>query len=158
MATAAETAFEKFQARMGEEDGAGEWFEMTQDRINDFADVTIDHQFIHVDPEAAKASPFGTTIAHGFLTLSMLTHLSGSIPNDPETVKGVVMGVNYGFDKVRFVSPVPSSSRIRATSTLKDAVLKDPNTIQVTRTYTIEVEGSDRPAVIADWITRLTYG
>ncbi len=158
MATAAEAAHEKFQARMGEDDGAGEWFEMTQERINDFADVTIDHQFIHVDPDAAKASPFGTTIAHGFLTLSMLTHLSGSIPSDPETFKGVVMGVNYGFDKVRFVSPVPSGSRIRATSTLKDAVLKDPNTIQVTRTYTIEVEGSDRPAVIADWITRLTYG
>ena len=158
MATAAEAAHEKFQARMGEDDGAGEWFEMTQERINDFADVTIDHQFIHVDPDAAKASPFGTTIAHGFLTLSMLTHLSGSIPTDPETFKGVVMGVNYGFDKVRFVSPVPSGSRIRATSTLKDAVLKDPNTIQVTRTYTIEVEGSDRPAVIADWITRLTYG
>ncbi len=158
MATAAEAAFEKFQARVGTEDGAGEWFEMAQERINEFADVTIDHQFIHVDPEAAKASPFGTTIAHGFLTLSMLTHLSGSIPNDPETVKGVIMGVNYGFDKVRFVSPVPSGSRIRATSTLKDVVLKDPNTIQVTRTYAIEVEGSDRPAVIADWITRLTYG
>ena len=158
MATAAETAHEKFQARIGEPDGEGEWFEMTQERINDFADVTIDHQFIHVDPEAAKASPFGTTIAHGFLTLSMLTHLSGSVKTDPETVKGVVMGVNYGFDKVRFVSPVPSGSRIRASSVLKAADLKDPNTIQVTRTYTIEVEGQDRPAVVADWITRLTYG
>jgi acyl dehydratase len=158
MATAAETAHEKFQARIGEPDGEGEWFEMTQERINDFADVTIDHQFIHVDPEAAKASPFGTTIAHGFLTLSMLTHLAGSVKTDPETVKGVVMGVNYGFDKVRFVSPVPSGSRIRASSVLKEADLKDPNTIQVTRTYTIEVEGQDRPAVVADWITRLTYG
>ena len=158
MATAAETAHEKFQARIGEPDGEGEWFEMTQERIDDFADVTIDHQFIHVDPEAAKASPFGTTIAHGFLTLSMLTHLSSSVRTDPETVKGVVMGVNYGFDKVRFVSPVPSGSRIRATSVLKEADLKDPNTVQVTRTYTIEVEGQDRPAVVADWITRLTYG
>ena len=158
MATAAETAHEKFQARIGQPDGEGEWFEMTQERINDFADVTIDHQFIHVDPEAAKASPFGTTIAHGFLTLSMLTHLAGSVKTDPETVKGVVMGVNYGFDKVRFVSPVPSGSRIRASSVLKAADLKDPNTIQVTRTYTIEVEGQDRPAVVADWITRLTYG
>jgi acyl dehydratase len=158
MATAAETAHEKFQARIGEPDGEGEWFEMTQERINDFADVTIDHQFIHVDPEAAKASPFGTTIAHGFLTLSMLTHLAGSVKTDPETVKGVVMGVNYGFDKVRFVSPVPSGSRIRATSVLKEADLKDPNTVQVIRTYTIEVEGQGRPAVVADWITRLTYG
>ena len=157
MGTAAEAAHEKFYDRIGEPDGTGEWFEMTQERINDFADVTIDHQFIHVDPEAAKASPFGTTIAHGFLTLSMLTHLAGSIRNDPETVKGVIMGVNYGFDKVRFVSPVPSGSRIRASSVLKHAELKDLNTIQVTRTYTIEVEGSDRPAVVADWITRLTY-
>ena len=157
MATAAETAYEKFKSRVGEPDGTGDWFEMTQERINDFADVTIDHQFIHVDPEAAKASPFGGTIAHGFLTLSMLTHLAGSIKNDPETVKGVVMGVNYGFDKVRFVSPVPSGSKIRATSTLKDVQLKDANTIQVTRTYNIEVEGNDRPAVVADWITRLTY-
>ena len=157
MATAAETAHEKFYDRIGEPDGVGEWFEMTQERINDFADVTIDHQFIHVDPEAAKASPFGTTIAHGFLTLSMLTHLAGSIRNDPETVKGVIMGVNYGFDKVRFVSPVPSGSRIRASSVLKEAELKDLNTIQVTRTYTIEVEGTERPAVVADWITRLTY-
>ena len=156
--TAAETAFENFQAKVGQEDGTGDWFDMTQDRINDFADVTIDHQFIYVDPEAAAQSPFGTTIAHGFLTLSMLTHLAGSIPNDPETTKGVIMGVNYGFDKVRFVSPVPSGSKIRATSVLKDVQLKDPNTIQVTRTYSIEVEGSDRPAVVADWLTRMTYG
>lgn len=157
MATAAETAFEKFQARIGESDGEGEWFEMTQERINDFADVTIDHQFIHVDPEAAAASPFGTTIAHGFLTLSMLTHLSGSIKTDPELFKGVIMGVNYGFDKVRFVSPVPSGSKIRATSVLKAVELKDPNTIQVTRTYNVEIEGAGRPAVVADWLTRMTY-
>lgn len=155
--TAAETAFEKFQTRVGETDGTGEWFEVSQELINQFADATHDHQFIHVDPEAAKASPFGGTIAHGFLTLSLLTHLSSSVPQDPETFKGVIMGVNYGFDKVRFVSPVPSGSKIRATSVVKDVELKDPNTIQVTRTYTVEVEGVDRPAVVADWITRLTY-
>ncbi len=158
MSEAAAAAFEKFQSRIGEPDGTGEWFEMTQDRIDQFADVTIDHQFIHVDPEAAKASPFGTTIAHGFLTLSMLTHLAGSIKQDPETVKGVIMGVNYGFDKVRFVAPVPSGSKIRASSVLKEVERKGDNQIQVTRTYTIEVEGSDKPAVVADWITRLTYG
>jgi acyl dehydratase len=158
MATAAETAIEKFKARMGQEDGTGDWFEVTQERINDFADVTIDHQFIHVDPEAAKAGPFGGTIAHGFLTLSLLTHLAGSVPQDPETFAGVVMGVNYGFDKVRFISPVPSGGKIRATSTLKDAVLKNPNTIQVTRTYSVEIEGVAKPALVADWITQLTYG
>jgi acyl dehydratase len=157
MSEAAEAAHAKFQEQIGQESEPGEWFEMTQDRINQFADVTIDHQFIHVDPEAAKATPFGTTIAHGFLTLSMLTHLSTSIPQDPETFKGVIMGVNYGFDKVRFVAPVPSGSRIRATSVLKSAELKG-SSINVTRTYTIEVEGSDKPAVVADWITRLTYG
>lgn len=157
MATAAETAFETFQSKVGEADGTGEWLEITQEMINEFADVTFDHQFIHVDPEAAKASPFGGTIAHGFLTLSMLTKLSASVPQDPATVAGVIMGVNYGFDKVRFISPVPSGSKIRATSTLKDVVLKNPNTIQVTRTYTIEVEGVDKPAVVADWITQLTY-
>ncbi len=157
MSEAAEAAHAKFQTLIGKEEGAGDWFEMTQDRINQFADVTIDHQFIHVDPEAAKATPFGTTIAHGFLTLSMLTHLSTSIPQDPETFKGVVMGVNYGFDKVRFVAPVPSGSKIRATAVLKSAERKG-SSINVTRTYTIEVEGSDKPAVVADWITRLTYG
>lgn len=157
MATAAETAFEKFQSLVGEPEGAGEWFEMTQDRIDQFADVTFDHQFIHVDPEAAAAGPFGATIAHGFLTLSMLTKLSGSIKSDPATFAGVIMGVNYGFDKVRFVTPVKVNAKIRATSSVKDVLLKNPNTIQVTRTYTIEIEGVDRPAVVADWITMLTY-
>lgn len=157
MSEAAEAAHATFQTQIGEESEPGEWFEMTQERINQFADVTIDHQFIHVDPEAAAQSPFGTTIAHGFLTLSMLTHLSGSVKQDPATFKGVIMGVNYGFDKVRFVAPVPSGSRIRAKATLKSADLKG-NSINVTRTYEIEVEGSDKPAVVADWITRLTYG
>jgi acyl dehydratase len=157
MSEAAAAAHAKFQEQIGQESEPGDWFEMTQERIDQFADVTIDHQFIHVDPEAAKASPFGTTIAHGFLTLSMLTHLSSSIAQDPETFKGVVMGINYGFDKVRFIAPVPSGSKIRATAVLKDASLKG-SSIDVTRTYTIEVEGSDKPAVVADWITRLVYG
>ena len=157
MSEAAAAAHATFESQIGQDQGAGDWFEMTQDRIDQFADVTIDHQFIHVDPEAAKASPFGTTIAHGFLTLSMLTHLSTSIPQDPETLKGVIMGVNYGFDKVRFVAPVPSGSRIRASAVIKSAELKG-SSVNVTRTYTIEVEGSDKPAVVADWITRLTYG
>ena len=157
MATNAETAFELFTAALGTAEGTGEWFEVTQDQVNQFADVTFDHQFIHVDPEAAKATPFGGTIAHGFLTLSMLVHLGASIPQDPARFAGVVMGVNYGFDKVRFVSPVPVGSRIRAASELVDVQLKDPNNLQVTRRYTVEVEGVDRPAVVADWITRLTY-
>lgn len=159
MATAAETAFEKFQTKVGQEDGTGEWLEITQEMINEFADVTFDHQFIHVDPEqAAKLSPWGTTIAHGFLTLSMLTHLVGSIPQDMSRLQGVVMGINYGFDKVRFINPVKTGSRIRASSTLKSVELKDPNTLNVTRTVTVEIEGEEKPALVADWITRLVYG
>jgi acyl dehydratase len=157
MSDAAAAAHAKFQELIGQESGPGEWFEVSQERINDFADVTVDHQFIHIDPEAAKATPFGGTIAHGFLTLSLLTHLGSSIKQDPETFKGVAMGINYGFDKVRFIAPVPSGSRVRATAVLKDAALKG-NAIDVTRTYTVEIEGTDKPALVADWITRLVYG
>jgi len=157
MSEAAAAAHAKFQEQIGQESEPSEWFQIDQERINQFADVTEDHQFIHIDPEAAKATPFGGTIAHGFLTLSLLPHLSSSIKQDPETFKGVVMGVNYGFDKLRFIAPVPSGSRVRATAVLKDAALKG-NAIDVTRTYTVEIEGGDKPAVVADWITRLVYG
>lgn len=157
MSDNAEAAFQKFQDAIGQSEGAGDWFEVTQDAINQFADLTHDHQFIHVDPEAAKATPFGGTIAHGFFTLSMLTHLSSSIPQDMSRYQGVVMGVNYGFDKVRFVSPVPVGSRIRATSAVSDVQLKDGGRLQVTRTVTVEVDGVERPACVAEWLTQLTY-
>lgn len=158
MATNAEKAFEKYQAALGQPEGVGEWFTVTQDLIDGFADLTEDHQFIHVDPEAAKQfSPWGTTIAHGFLTLSMLTHLSGSIPQDMSRLAGIAMGVNYGFDRVRFINPVKVDSRIRASSVLKAAELRDPNTVQTTRTITVEIDGEDKPACVVDWITRLTY-
>lgn len=156
--TAGETAFAKYSEAVGQPEGVGEWFEVTQDQVNHFADVTFDHQFIHVDPEMAKATPFGGTIAHGFLTLSMLTHLCGSVPQDMSRFAGILMGVNYGFDKVRFVSPVRVGSKIRAASTLSNVVQKDPSTIDVTRTVTVEIEGGDRPACVAEWITRLVYG
>lgn len=159
MATNAEQAYEKFLATVGQPEGEGEWFEVTQDQINAFADITHDHQFIHVDPEmSAQLSPWGVTVAHGFLTLSMLTHLAGSIPQDMTRLAGVMMGVNYGFDKIRFINPVKVDSRIRATSVLKGVELKDPNTVQTTRTFTVEIEGESKPACVADWITRLTYG
>lgn len=158
MATNAEQAFELFNAAVGQTEGTGEWFEVTQDLINQFAEITEDRQFIHVDPElAAQLSPWKVTIAHGFLTLSMLTHLSGSIPKDMTRLSGIVMGVNYGFDKVRFVTPVKVGSKIRATSVLKAVELKDPNSLQTTQTITVEIEGEDRPAVVADWLTRLVY-
>ena len=156
MASNAEQGFEQYKANIGKEEGVGEWFEMTQDRINAFADTTLDHQFIHVDPvKAAELSPWKVTIAHGFLTLSMLVHLSGSVPRT-ETLSGVIMGVNYGFDKVRFINPVKVGSNIRVRSTLKDAQLKG-NNIDVTRTMTVEIDGEDKPALVADWITRLVF-
>src|SRR3982751_2266232 len=159
MTTKGEAAYELFKAAIGESEGTGEWFEGTQDRINTFADVTEDHQFIHVDPEACKQmSPWGVPIAHGFLTLSLLTHLSGSVPQPPERFDGIVMGVNYGFDKVRFVTPVKVGSKIRATSGLKSAETRDPSNIQLVRTLTVEIEGESKPALVADWVTRLVYG
>ena len=159
MTTKGEAAYELFKAAIGDSEGTGEWVEVTQDRINAFADVTEDHQFIHVDPEACKEmSPWGVPIAHGFLTLSLLTHLDKSIPKDMSRFDGVVMGVNYGFEKVRFINPVKVGSKIRASSVLTAVDQKDANTLQTTRTFTVEIEGEDKPALVADWITRLVYG
>jgi len=156
---AAAKAFELYKADIGTDEATGEWFQVTQEQINQFADVTHDHQFIHVDPERAKATPFGGTIAHGFLTLSLLVHLSASATSgspNPAKFEGVLMGVNYGFDKIRFVNPVKTGSRIRARAVTKDAQLKG-NAIDVTRSFTVEIEGEDKPALVADWITRTVY-
>jgi acyl dehydratase len=154
-----EQAYELFKAAVGESEGTGEWFTVDQDRINAFADVTEDHQFIHVDPKAAaELSPWKVPIAHGFLTLSLLTHLSGSIPQPSERFDGILMGVNYGFDKVRFVTPVKVGSRIRASSVLASVDLKDASNVQIVRTITVEIEGEAKPALVADWVTRLVYG
>ena len=153
-----ESAYELFKAAIGEAEGSGDWFTIDQDRINAFADVTEDHQFIHVDPKlSAEMSPWGVPIAHGFLTLSMLTHLCSSIPQPPERLDGIVMGVNYGFEKVRFINPVKVGSRIRASSVLAGVDLKDANTLQSVRTVTVEIEGEAKPALVADWVTRLVY-
>lgn len=157
MSEQAAKAFESYQAAIGTTEGTGEWFEITQEQVNQFADVTLDHQFIHIDPERAAQTPFGGTIAHGFLTLSMIVHLTASIPPpDPSRFVGVMMGVNYGFEKVRFINPVRVGARIRATAVLADAQLKG-NQIQTTRTITVEIEGVDKPALVADWITRVFY-
>ena len=159
MSEAAAKAFEAFQADVGNDEGTGKWFEITQDQIDAFADITHDHQFIHVDPEKAAATPFGSTIAHGFLTLSMLTHLAAgasSAAPDPAKYEGVVMGINYGFNKVRFVSPVKVGARIRARAVTSNVELKG-NMIEVTRSFTIEIDGEEKPAVVADWVTRTVY-
>ena len=160
MATKAEAALEIFQKHVGSEEGVGEWFAIDQARINAFADATLDHQFIHVDPEkSAQLSPYKVTIAHGFLTLSMVVHLGKTIPVcDPKAYEGVVMGVNYGLDKVRFPSPVPVDSKIRGRRTLLAAELKNPTTIQLKQQMAVEVEGQDKPACVAETLTRLVYG
>ncbi len=153
----AATAYELLKVSEGRDEGHGDWFEITQDQINQFADCTIDHQFIHVNPERAAAeTPFGGTIAHGFLTLSMLAHLTASVPSEMPPLEGVVMGINYGFDKVRFINPVNSGKRIRAHSVVKSVELKG-SAINSTRTITVEIEGVDKPALAADWIGRIVF-
>ena len=160
MTTKAEAALELFNSVMGEEEGVGEWFEVDQDRINLFADATLDHQFIHIDPKkSAELSPYKVTIAHGFLTLSLIVHLGATIaPKKPEALEGVYMGVNYGLDKVRFPGPVPVNSKIRARHRLIGADLKNPNTLQLKREVTIELQGSDKPVCVAESLMRLMYG
>ena len=135
----------------GKELGASEWFQIDQDRINAFADATLDHQFIHVDPEKAKATPFGTTIAHGYLTVSLLPYLQAQI-QDYVLPKGMKMGMNYGFDKLRFMAPVKVGKRIRAVAKLLEATEKKPGQWLMKYEFTVEIEGEDKPAVIAEWL------
>lgn len=159
MSESAERAYPRFLADVGNDEGTGDWFEVTQNQIDQFAEVTHDHQFIHVDPEAAKATPFGTTIAHGFLTLSMLTHLAkgaSSAPEDPARYEGLLMGINYGFNRVRFVSPVKVGSRIRARAVTVSVELKG-SAIETARSFTVEIDGEDKPALVAEWVTRVIY-
>jgi acyl dehydratase len=159
MSSKAEKAIEIFKGLIGKPDEPGEWFQVTQERINQFADCTIDHQFIHVDPEkSAQLSPYKVTIAHGFLTLSLLTHLTTSVkPSSLEAYDGVVMGVNYGFDKVRFVNAVKVGARIRVHRKLIDVQPKGPNNVQLSHECTVEIEGETKPALVAQWLTMLTY-
>lgn len=148
-----EEVFERLQGLVGTEVGVSDWMEITQERVNAFADATDDHQFIHVDPEAARLTPFGGTIAHGFLTLSLIIPLVAQIPFDVGVPR---MGVNYGLNKVRFPAPVPVGSRIRARLSL-DAVSEVAGGLQLERTVTVEVEGSEKPAMVAESLVRLYY-
>lgn len=142
---------DELSTMIGKEVGTSKWFLIDQSRIDTFADVTEDWQYIHVDPDKARESPFGGTIAHGFLTLSML---SAMVYDGGPKVDGVVMGVNYGFDKVRFVSPVKVGAKVRAVFTLDAVDQKGPNEIQTTLGVTVEIEGQDKPALVAQWLGR----
>tara|TARA_R110001592_G_scaffold63585_1_gene194823 strand:+ start:5859 stop:6320 length:462 start_codon:yes stop_codon:yes gene_type:complete len=135
---------------IGFEPEATEWLAMDQDRINQFADCTMDHQFIHVDPVRAKETPFGTTIAHGFLSLSMLSYFSEQYS---VVINGVYMGINYGFDKVRFLAPVKVGSRIRAKAKILAIDEIKPGNFRMNTEVTIEIEGETKPALVAEWIS-----
>lgn len=135
---------------IGRETEATAWHTVDQNAINEFADCTLDHQFIHVDPERAKDTPFGGTVAHGFLSLSMLSHFSEEFM---VMIDGFYMGLNYGFDKVRFIAPVAVNSRIRARAKFLDISETKPGQFRFTTEVTIEIEGQEKPALIAHWLT-----
>ena len=144
------TGIDELKAKVGEELGVSDWHEVTQDEIDAFADATGDHQWIHVDPERAAEGPFGTTIAHGYLTLSLLPLLmSGALQ-----LTGYRMGINYGVNKVRFPAPVPSGSRVRATFTVQ-SVEEVPGGEQGVVLAVVELEGGDKPVCVAELVARM---
>ena len=146
-------SLESYQALVGQEIGVSSWHVIDQKRINDYADVVEDHQFIHVDPERAKATPFGTAIAHGFLTMSLLSVMSYEVM---PAIEGTAMGVNYGFDRLRFMSPVKSGKRVRGRFSLAKAELRRPKELQSVTHVVVEIEGEEKPAMVAEQVGR-TY-
>jgi acyl dehydratase len=144
-------SWEAIAARIGEELGASPWMTITQARVDAFADVTDDHYFLHVDPVRAAVPPLGGTIAHGFLTLSLLAPMAYQVC---PYVEGARYPLNYGFNRVRFVAPVPVGSRIRGRFVLRQAEVISPEQRQTLYDATVEIEGSTRPALVAQWLTR----
>ena len=142
-------ALDDIRSRIGQEIGVSGWLEMTQQRIDEFADSTEDRQFIHIDPEAAVRTPFGTTIAHGFLSLSMLSRMAADAMLVPDSMK---MAVNYGLDRVRFIAPVKSGKRIRGRFRLDSIEEKAPGQLLLRHTVTVEIEGEEKPALTAEWL------
>ncbi|MEO6092709.1 MAG: MaoC family dehydratase [Novosphingobium sp.] len=143
---------QELSCRVGQLIGTSDWIDISQGRIDTFAEATDDFQFIHVDPEKAAQTPFGGTIAHGFLTLSLIPLLSSR--SDVPRIGNIRMELNYGGNKVRFLSPVRSGKRIRGKFKLLDLEEKRPGQWQQTLEVTVEIEGEDKPALIAEWITQ----
>ncbi len=139
------------QSYVGKELGASEWFQIDQARINAFADATLDHQFIHTNPEMAKMTPFGGTIAHGFLTLALLPYFQTMMPGliMPE---GLKMAMNYGFEKIRFLAPVKVDSRVRGTAKLLEATEKKPGQWLFKLEFNVEIENETKPALTSEWL------
>jgi acyl dehydratase len=150
MTTHTATGLDELRALAGTDLGASDWFEVTQDRVNLFADATDDHQWIHTDPERALSGPFGGTIAHGYLTLSLLIPLF----NELLEVRGVKMSVNYGLEKVRFPAPVRVGGKIRLLGTVDAVEDVAGNGVQMALTFTIEIEGGSKPACVAKALYR----
>jgi len=138
--------------KVGEEMGTSDWIEVGQERINQFAECTGDHQFIHINPEMAKMTPFGTTIAHGFLSLSLLPMMSETAA---ASVEGARMGVNYGLNKLRFITPVKNGKKVRGHFKLTGYDEKSPGQHLLTQEVTVEIEGEDKPALVAETLTLL---
>ena len=141
-------SLDEIRGRIGEEVGVSSWLTVDQPRIDAFADATEDHQFIHVDPQAAAAAGLGGTIAHGFLSLSLLSRMAAEGMLIPE---GVKMALNYGFDRVRFLAPVKSGKRVRGRFTLDSVEEKAPEQVLMRHLVTVEIEGEDKPALAATW-------
>jgi acyl dehydratase len=160
MASNGVRALEAWKQRVGSLEGVGEWHKIDQAQINAFAEATLDRQFIHVDPVlAAQRSPYKVPIAHGFLTLSLLPYLTASaLKSSGGGPEGLVAAINYGLDRARFPSPVKVDSRVRARSELLSVEEVAPNTLQLKRKVTIEIEGEDKPACVAETLSRLVYG
>ena len=156
MSDALQNAAEVLSSRIDQPSAPTDWFEMTQDRVNTFADATMDHQWIHVDPERAKAGPFGAPIAHGQLTMSIMSFLPGGEGVGLPQLEGMKMGVNYGWNRVRFMSPVPVGARIRTAGKIKSVEIKGPQ-LEVINELTVEIEGQDKPARVADSVLRLVF-
>jgi acyl dehydratase len=146
-------SLEELRKAVGTEVGVSDWLQIDQPRINLFADATDDHQWIHVDPQAAAQGPFGTTVAHGYLTLALLPKLSEGVVR----VKGVRMGVNYGLNKVRFPAPVPVGSRVRARYELVSVEDVDNGGVQTVFRVTVEREGGDKPVCVAETVSRFYF-
>ncbi len=146
---------ERIADHIGEETGRSEWFTVDQDRISAFADATLDHQWIHIDEEAAARGPFGSTIAHGFLSLSLIPYLASGGVIVPE---GVELAINYGLDKVRFLAPVAVGSRVRAVSTFTDFTERGEGRYLIAQTVVIEIQGSETPALVAETLTLVAVG
>lgn len=149
-----EISLSEVEGLVGTELGLSDWMEVPQSRIDKFADATDDHQFIHVDPERAEETPFGGTIAHGFLTLSLLSAMNyNCVPR----VREQTMGINYGFDKVRFMAPVPAGARVRGRFVLESARFRGAGMLMTTYVVTIEIENAKKPALVANWQTIIQF-